>query len=360
MKERITFLDWLRCIACLMVMTVHACEYYYLNADGFFVASDSDAFWVTLFDSACRASVPLFVITSSFLLFPLTRPTGDFFKRRLTRVLIPFLVWTVVYCVVYGSWGRLPFNFADCAGHMWFVPMLLGVYLLMPLLTPWAEKVSKKELRWWIVLWFVTTLFPFIRKVCEMIYGDPIYGSIPYLWGECPWNDYGTFYYVSGFIGYLLLGLYFRRYLPEAKTKKVVGIALPMLLTGYLIAAVIFYLRMPLGEFPKQLSYAFAVEQEMSWVFCSTGVALTVIGWFLLVSQIKSHGWFYRHVVKPASEVSYGTYLMHMLILTPVVTEYAKIFSTPVAIILTAWTTFIVATIISMMLRKIPWIGKMV
>ena len=90
-NERIVFLDYLRVIACFMVMIVHACEQFYFGADGgLLFASSGDAFWTTWIDSAVRPCVPLFVIASSYLLFPVTRPTGEFFRRRLTRVAVPF------------------------------------------------------------------------------------------------------------------------------------------------------------------------------------------------------------------------------------------------------------------------------
>ena len=99
-NKRITFLDYLRVIACFMVMLVHACEGFYFDAEGnTFFASLGDARWVSIIDSACRAAVPLFVIASAFLLFPLKRSTGDFFKRRLVRVVVPFLIWSSVYIV---------------------------------------------------------------------------------------------------------------------------------------------------------------------------------------------------------------------------------------------------------------------
>lgn len=360
MENRITFLDWTRCIACLMVMLVHACEYYYLNDDGFHLATADDAFWVSAIDSACRASVPLFVITSSYLLFPLSRPTCDFFRRRLTRVLLPGVVWMCVYCAAFGGWERLPFNFPDAGGHLWFVPMIIGVYLLMPLLSPWAEKVSKRELQWWIALWFLTTTFPFVRKLWEVLFGAPSFGAIPYLWGECPWNDYGTFYYVSGFFGYLLLGLWFRRYLTSLGRPATLVIAVTLLIIGYLTSALVFYLRMPLSPSPITLPYAFAVDLEMSWMFCSTGVAFTVIGWFMLFSLIRNDGRLYRRVIRPAAKVSYGTYLMHMLILTPVVNILARHFPTPAAIVLTAALTFISATLVSAAISKIPYLSRLV
>ena len=100
MKEsnRIVFLDYLRVIACFMVMLVHCCEQFYFNDDGSFAMSTrASGAWATFVDSACRASVPLFVMASGYLLFPVSRSTGVFFRRRLLRVFVPF----VVFCCAY-------------------------------------------------------------------------------------------------------------------------------------------------------------------------------------------------------------------------------------------------------------------
>lgn len=78
---RVVFLDWLRVIACFMVMVVHACEPYYFDDDGnTFFGTESAAFWSSLIDSVVRCCVPLFVMASSYLLFPVTRPTGEFLR----------------------------------------------------------------------------------------------------------------------------------------------------------------------------------------------------------------------------------------------------------------------------------------
>ena len=140
--ERIVFLDYLRFIACFMVMTIHACEPFYLGGtepNVTSIASVWDMLWITITECVCRVCVPLFVIASSSLLFPVNRPTGEFFRRRLARVAVPFLVWSALYVAFsrhgLGAWGRMLFNFPDEGGHLWFVPMLLGLYILMPLLS---------------------------------------------------------------------------------------------------------------------------------------------------------------------------------------------------------------------------------
>lgn len=371
-EKRVIFLDWLRVIACFMVMVVHACEAFYFNDAGeTCFRSLSDARWACWVDTPCRASVPLFVMASSFLLFPLRRSTGDFFRRRFVRVFIPFVVWLCVYAVCWDfNWGQLVFNFPFAAGHLWFVPMLLGLYLLMPLLSPWAEKVSKAELKGWIYLWLFTTLFPFIRKLWGALYGDPatcwghVFGTsnfdqIPFLWGECGWNSFGMFYYVSGFFGYLLLGFYFRKFLPELSWRKTLARALPLGALGYAIAGSFFYFRIPFdGTFPLTRPYSLAVDLETSWEFCSLGIVMIVVACFLVIRKLDFSGTVYARIVRPLSEASYGMYLMHMLILAPTVGFYRQFLPTPVCIFATAMTTFAVASFCSMLIRRIPKVGN--
>ena len=49
---------------------------------------------------------------------------------------------------------------------------------------------------------------------------------------------------------------------------------------------------------------------------------------------------------------------MHMLILTPVLGLFKPNLPTPATIVLTAATTFLAASIISVVIRKIPKVGK--
>ena len=240
------WIDWLRVIACFMVFVVHSTEPFYLGGEGSLILTKTDAIWSSFFDSFVRSCVPLFIIASSYLMFPLKYSASEFFKRRAVRILIPFILWTVVYAFVWGepatNFKNLLLNFNYAAGHLWFVYMLLGVYLLMPLLSPWAEKVEKKELQIYLGIWLFTTLIPLMRDwfsgfSTTVIYGPsglPRQALFP-LWGEASWNGYGTFYYMSGFIGYLLLGLYFRKFVGELSWKKTLAIAVPCYLAGFAI-----------------------------------------------------------------------------------------------------------------------------
>ena len=381
--KREIWIDWMRVAACFMVILVHSTEPFYLGGDGSLILNQADAFWSSFFDSFVRACVPLFVVASSYLQFPLHYSAGEFFRRRTVRVLIPFVVWLLVYAFVWGepasNLKSLLLNFNYSAGHLWFVYMLIGVYLIMPLLSPWAEKVGKKELQVYLGIWLFTTFIPLIR---DWVSSDPLafaYGptGIPRqalypLWGEASWNGYGLFYYMSGFIGYLLLGLYFRKFVGELSWSKTLGIAIPAWLGGFAITFGGFLRRVyetSGGNFPAEGIINDAVYWETTWCNDTIGVALMTVAWILLFRKIRNEGGFYKKVLLPVSKASYGVYLSHILLLVPIggaVREWLGsgdegllgFWTTPVEIVLSAVLAFVAVSALSVLIQKIPKIGK--
>ena len=175
MQDRIVFLDYLRAIACLMVIVVHSCEFFFIDGDAIGIRSVSDGLWVSIIDSALRPSVPLFVMASSYLLLPLRQPTEVFFRRRFVRVVIPFVVWSLLYAVLPPLFAgmdteemktsllQLLTNFNANSGHLWFIYMLIGLYLFMPILSPWLEKVSRRGEEAFLILWLVASFLSLIH-----------------------------------------------------------------------------------------------------------------------------------------------------------------------------------------------------
>lgn len=380
--ERVIWLDWMRVAACLMVIVVHATEPFYLGGDGSLILTRTDAFWASFFDSLVRACVPLFVIASSYLQFPLHYSSEEFFRRRAVRILVPFILWTVVYALVWGSpvqnFKDLLLNFNYAAGHLWFVYMLVGVYLLMPLLSPWAERVGRTELRIYLGLWLFTTVIPLLR---DWVFGAPtvVYGvsGLPRqalfpLWGEASWNAYGVFYYLSGFVGYLLLGLYVRKFLGTWSWRKTLAVALPCFAAGFALSFGGFLRRVWLssgGEFPVGGLVEKAVWWETTWCNDTLGVALMAIAWVLLFRKIQASGGFYRRVTLPLSRAGYGMYLSHLLVLVPICTwvrgwlgsgdaGILGFWTTPAEITLSAVACFVVVGAGSIALQRIPKVGK--
>ena len=222
-QERIYFLDYLRVIACFMVMIVHSSENFYLcpasdAPSGEMVnvvskiTSTDNLFWVSLLDGFCRMSVPLFMITSAYLLCPLKpeQTWTSFFKRRALRIVPPMIVFLVLYSALPLLWGGttieqaidnilyIPLNFPGAAGHMWFLYPLLSLYVLIPMLSPWLVKASARQELLIIGLFALSTTVPFFNY-----FGLEVFGQVF-------WNPYHILYPFSGYIGYLVLAHYIR------------------------------------------------------------------------------------------------------------------------------------------------------
>jgi surface polysaccharide O-acyltransferase-like enzyme len=164
--------DLLRVFATYMVMQIHTGEFEYIGSNG--VIHSDGARAVGWINSLFRSSVPLFVMISGFFLFPV----GDdrvFFRKRFTRVLTPFIFWCVVYAFYFYAQGqasltttfvniaRIPVNYGTDVGHLWFVYMLMGIYLMAPVVSPWVVSASRGSMQLFLVLWAVASSVPYIH-----------------------------------------------------------------------------------------------------------------------------------------------------------------------------------------------------
>ncbi len=338
---RIVYLDFIRVIACFMVILVHACEFFYYTIP-------DDPFWLNLFDSALRACVPLFVMVSSYLLLPLRdhETPGVFYRRRFMRVLIPFLIWSVFYATLPAIWGefdggevknklvRLLYNFNMNAGHLWFVYMLIGVYLIMPVISPWLKTVSKRFEQGFLAVWFLTTFYHYVKLF------------LPELYGECVWNEFTPFWYVSGYIGYVVLAHYIRTHV-NWSVKKSIAIGLPLYLVGYVATFFIF------GHFASTSSEM--VDWERGWRFCTPNVVLMTTGLFLMMKKIQCHNGRIEWVVRDISKLSYGIYLMHIFVLNAVYRTLSPyIDSIPLTIVVVGSVTFVLCYGLTKALSYLP------
>lgn len=345
MKERIVFLDYARVLACFMVITVHSCEFYFIDGAEIGIRSAYDAIWVCVIDSAFRCSVPLFVMISGWLLLPVIHDINTFYKKRMIRVLIPFIIWSLLYVLLPISWGdvlwqdipamliSLLTNFNNQSAHFWFIYMLVGLYLFMPVLSPWLQKASKCEMQRFLILWFASTFFPYLRLFCGDIYG------------ECYWNEFNLLWYFSGFAGYILLAVYIREHIRWSFRNSLM-IGLPCIIIGYSITAWIWY----------QNSFTATTLQslETSWRFCTPNVAMLTFGVFILMRHCDFRNKISYKAIQKISVLSFGIYLMHILVLNASY-PYFALLSTPFAILFTSITTFLVCIFIAYILNFLPF-----
>lgn len=342
MTNRIIFLDYMRVIACFMVIMVHSCEFFFIDGDNIGIRNLYDGFWVSVIDSAFRCSVPLFVMISAYLLVPLKTDAATFLKRRLIRVVIPFIIWSLLYATLPYLWGglssnevassltRLLYNFNGASGHMWFVYMLIGIYLFMPVISPWLEKSGKRSLQGYLFLWILSSFFPYLRSYVGDIYG------------ECYWNEYHLLWYFSGFLGYVILAHYIRTYLTWSRQKMLILGSL-LYIAGYLITATIWFNRIPTSTSLQSL--------ELSWRFCTPNVIAMSFGAFIVIQSLFSHRSQPSRIIRDISDLSYGIYLMHIFILGAIYNLLDGALSTPLTILTVGIATFFSCYLISKLIH---------
>ena len=318
-KERIVYLDVLRVLATFMVIMVHLGDAYIYDGATMTFGKESTWFAVLL-----RSSVPLFIIMSSILLLPIKTDTTTFFKRRFTRVFIPFLIWSLIYVflpipneVTFGgpenaftpsgmnvylyNLMMIPLNFTASNIHFWFIYIILGIYLFMPIISPWIKTASKKSLLFFLGLWCITLFFPYIRWY------------FPEIHGESDWNEFGMFYYFGGYLGYVILGYFLHHYNRLRRSTSmalgavffVVGVLLTYF--GFLHDQEVFLETLQNSGVEDWKSIEFHIN------FLSPNVVLMTAGVFMFFQNMKLSQPMAR-LIKEFSIFSYGIFLVHYII----------------------------------------------
>lgn len=371
-RQRIVFLDYVRVFACFLVVLVHASENFYgspnpgeMAGPVSWLCNESDRLWVSLYDGFSRMSVPLFIIVSAYLLAPMkeTDTMWSFYKKRFLRILPPFLIFMVVYCVLPFFLGQLdaetalhdflyiPLNFPSLAGHMWFLYPLISIYLFIPIISPWLRKATAAEERFFILLFALSTCMPFLRRW---------FGPV---WGECVWNEYHMLWYFAGYLGYLVTAHYIRVHLTWNNSKRI-AVGLPLMIAGAAATILSFYV-----QATPQVELV-TPELEIGWCFCTLNVYALTTGAFLLFSTIgrTDDGETAKapHKESPLlislSRLSFTIYLVHILWLGVWVGifKYDMEMPTVAAIPVIAVCTFITSWITAWILSLVPgakWLG---
>lgn len=284
---------------------------------GVIFENEQNRFWVSLYDGGFgRISVPLFIIISAYLLVPMKKGTSmfDFYKKRLLRVLPPFVFFQIVYSVVPNIDGsplefclnrimydlkQIPFNFNQHAYHLWFMFPLISIYLFIPIISPWLEKVKPKEELTFICFFFISTFIPWLHRFVSHT-----------IWGESWWNGFHMLWYFSGYIGYVVLAHYIRFHI-KWSTVKCCTVGLMTFLGGGLFTGWSIWIKGRVGVPVEQHMMQWAMEYCTPNVFCAT------FGAFLLFSRIKNN--MSLTLITEISKLSFGMYLIHLLLLPLVI-----------------------------------------
>lgn len=313
---------------------------------------------VDVYQSVGRMGVPLFVmLTGALLLAPSKQneELGTFFKKRFSRIGLPFIFWGALYFIWDFYVENQPATqsfFVDgiLKGPyftFWYLYMLVGLYLVTPLLRVLVANASEKLLKYGFAIWFIgTALIPLIPFLSSTVLGTT-------------YTLDSNVFVIPEYVGYFVLGAY----LVNVKVTNRRLLAGVMALGIALTAVGTYIIAMTVGG---GTTYFF---QE----YISPTMILSAVPFFLLLNSHKSKpvdtavkpSWRQRimHVI---SENTLPIFLFHMIVIYTLqqgllgVTLNGDVVNSIIGVPLMALITLAICLAILVPLKKVPVLKKLI
>lgn len=341
MKNRVLFLDFLRCSAIFFVIVLHAMTPFITDATYY---GKPSWYLCVLQNPINRIGVPIFFMISGFLMLsnPKTENISEFYKRRIPRIVIPLISWNLIYWVMNSVFIGTPLRLSDfftalinegSCYHMWFAYTLLGIYLI----TPFLKRIVNACNDYQLLIFIGIILFPStIRPILNTIF--PFY---TYLFPPL----------MEGYLGYYLIGYFIFKQQLSFKVRMAVY-------TGGIIGYAVCVLGTLAASSSERIVLPFNGGYSFNHYLCA--IAFTVFVRALLDRWDRTHC-SKRGYMERLSQLVFGVYWSHVLFLdifgrllgkmnTITTTQFLIL-----QIVLTVLSSFALASVI----KKIPVLRKL-
>lgn len=310
-------LDLLRVIALIMIILMHSPMRKIALAPNYIITG------LSYFTAP---GIGLFFMISGALLLGNNLSTRDFLRRRFSKILFPTVLWTFFYLIVnyiqkpiglvevLQSIVSIPFSWQS-QGILWFMYTLAGLYLLTPILARWLKTASKREVEFYLFLWAITLLYPYLEMV---LFIDT--------------SSTGILYYFTGYLGYYLLGYYLNTYYKFQ--------------ISHVVIAVVIAILIPVLLYASDIEFDF---YSLLW-YLSLPVVLMAGIWFVLINRTSNKSFL---LIGEISRLSFGVYFVHIFILRKLlwrvdfIKDLPGLVQIPAVVIATLVLSFLVVKLIS-------------
>ena len=344
--QRQYHLDYLRVFASITIILLH------VTGQDLYDIEVACTGWniYNICNGATRWGVPVFVMISGALFLPKEIPTKTLYTKYIARMAIAYVVWSAFYAVA-DALGSMIFveeyhttlieiigNFISGAIHLWFLPMIIGLYICIPLIKQLIQ--NDKSIKYFLIL---SIIFCFIKTQIVLIANNLLSGNVQIIFENV--NTVFRHFNINlvfGFVSYFILGFYLnKKHRTIIYTLGVAGLVLTPLLN--------LFASINAGK----LSEAFYSENSVNVLLMSVAVFV----WFKY--NVKGSRRYNKIIIR-LSKYSFGAFLVHIFILQVLKAigfsseTIHPVFSVPATLIFAT----VVSYLISMVLNKIPVIKK--
>ncbi len=335
-------IDYLRITACLMVVFLHISAQNWHNTDVFTIE------WkiFNLFDCLVRSAVPLFFMISGvlFLSKKSMPPLSALYKKNILKLLIIYVFWSVFYAI--DSVGiknifdleQILYYIVNAKYHLWYLPVLIGVYFILPILWIITRYEDGKYLKYTCLMFFVFGIMKVTLLDFEVL--------------DYPLNQYFTkfSYALSGYSGYCLFAYLLDKYklLFRKISTKLLGIM--FLVIVLFVSQVNILYAQSLGE-PTSLFY----EYNTLFVFLEANILFLIYLRLPRISMLEK----YTELILKVSKNTLFVYLFHVFVIEKFSScfhitslSFYPMLSVPILTIV----IFIFCQMIAEILNKVPFI----
>lgn len=342
--KRETYFDCLRIFATFSVMLLH------VASQNRHMVEPGDYEWnvFSFYDSLVRWAVPIFVMISGALFLSREQSLEQIFKKNILRIVTAFVFWSALYALINLIMGRSePKNalreFVEGPTHLWFLFMIAGLYILVPLLQKIVADFNMTKYLVLLSLAF-TFVFPYIITLLSL-YSEKL-SSIAngVLKSVC-------FYFTRGYVGYFVFGYYFSRIDIKKKWRRLI----------YLLGFGALLVTAFASEiFPVSDKGAVSIFHDN----LSLNVMLVSVALFIFAKNnlsLQSASPKLKEIIRKLSEYSFGAYLVHAMVITQLnhllglnTLSFNPLISVPVISV----TAFVISFAISGILHYVPGLKK--
>lgn len=293
MKQRVLFFDLARCVAAVAVIAIHVLAPYRheLNSIPF-----DQWFTAVGVNSISRWAVPVFILITGALMLSDQRPFDAkyYVKRRLGKVLVPFIIWSLFYTYLSGwslagfdsetSWKVFSESYHQYTYyHLGFFYYFIPLYFVIPFLQIMVRKTGDAGVYALTAVWLFTTLL-FLLGI------------------DGPWSHELWLY-----AGYLPLGYILYKKVPLNRLSLIVSV----LLGGVALVSTVYMV--------VEMSVAadeYTVGRWLSYKTLNTVLAASMV--FMVCRYYGENlSQNANKVVSIISQHSLGIYLLHPIFLWP-------------------------------------------